>query len=87
LVGQAKQSIPVGSGEYAARVQGVRERMDQLEERLATVSERQDRYLQSLAIEALEGQKRRIETYQIQARYALATIYDRAVNDKQKAAP
>jgi hypothetical protein len=87
LVGQAKQSIPVGSGEYAARVQGVRERMDQLEERLATVSERQDRYLQSLAIEALEGQKQRIETYQIQARYALATIYDRAVNDKQKAAP
>ena len=87
LVSQAKDSIPVGSGEYAARVQAVRQRMDRLQARLAAVGGRQDRYLQSLAIDALEDQKQRIETYEIQARFALATIYDRAVNDKQKAAP
>ena len=77
----------MGSGEYAARVQAVRQRMDRLQARLAAVGGRQDRYLQSLAIDALEDQKQRIETYEIQARFALATIYDRAVNDKQKAAP
>ena len=34
-----------------------------------------------------EGQKLRISTYQIQARYELAAIYDRASNDKPKAKP
>jgi hypothetical protein len=44
------------------------------------VSERQNRFLQVLAIQELEGQKQRIEAYQIQARYELAAIYDRASN-------
>jgi hypothetical protein len=39
--------------------------------------------LQLLAIRELEGQKQRIETYQIQARYELAAIYDRASNAPQ----
>jgi len=43
--------------------------------------------LQALAIRELEGQKLRISTYQIQARYELAAIYDRASNDKPKAKP
>ncbi len=45
----------------------------------------QNRFLQALAIRELEGQKQRIATYQIQARYELAAIYDRAANDKPKA--
>jgi hypothetical protein len=40
-----------------------------------------------LAIQELEGQKQRIETYQIQARYELAAIYDRASNPPPKAKP
>jgi hypothetical protein len=42
--------------------------------------------LQALAIGELENQKQRISTYQIQARYELAAIYDRAENGKPKAA-
>jgi lipopolysaccharide biosynthesis regulator YciM len=87
LVGQARTSVPVDNGGFAARLAQVHERMDQLQARLADVSERQNRYLQALAIEQLEGQKQRIATYQIQARYALATIYDRATSDKPKASP
>jgi hypothetical protein len=87
LVQQARQSIPSDNGEYAARVADVRERMERLRDRLASVAEDQDLFLQSLAVDELERQKQRIETYQVQARYALASIYDRAANQKPKANP
>jgi hypothetical protein len=89
LVRQARAGTPVTSGGYASRVAATRARIDELHERLADVSERQSLFLQSLAIRELEGQKQRIETYQIQARYELAAIYDRASNapNTPKAAP
>jgi hypothetical protein len=83
-VRQARASIPGGNGGYALRVAAVRERMDQLQQRLASVSGRQNRFLQALAIEELSAQKQRIATYQVQARYALASIYDRAVDQQNK---
>jgi tetratricopeptide (TPR) repeat protein len=86
LVKQARVGIPSNTGEYGKRVAAVRERMDQLQQRLAAVSGQQNRFLQVLAIQELEGQKQRIATYQVQARYALASIYDRAAN-KPKAQP
>jgi hypothetical protein len=87
LVKQAREGTPLTTGGYASRVADVRGRIDQLHERLADVSERQNRFLQVLAIQELEGQKQRIETYQIQARYELAAIYDRASNPPPKAKP
>jgi hypothetical protein len=83
-VRQARQNIPVDTGSNAQRVSSVRERMDLLQERLAGVAVRQDRYLQQLAVDELEAQKQRIATYQVQARYALASIYDRAVDQQNK---
>ena len=87
LVTQARQGMPTNTGAYAARVAAVRERMNQMQRRLAAVSAQQNRYLQEIAIRELEGQKQRIATYQIQARYELAAIYDRTSNDKPKAKP
>jgi len=84
LVRQARDNIPSNTGAEAARVAAVAARMDELQTRLATISAQQDRYLQTLAIHALEAQKQRIATYQVQARYALAAIYDRAVNGEKK---
>jgi tetratricopeptide (TPR) repeat protein len=83
-VRQARQNIPVDTGSNAQRVSSVRERMDLLQERLAGVAVRQNRYLQQLAVDELEAQKQRIATYQVQARYALASIYDRAVDQQNK---
>jgi hypothetical protein len=80
LVKQAREGTPLTTGEYGSRVSDVRGRIDDLQQRLADVSERQNRFLQVLAIQELEGQKQRIEAYQIQARYELAAIYDRASN-------
>jgi hypothetical protein len=88
-VRQARQNIPVDTGGNARRVTSVRERMDLLQQRLAEVAVRQNQYLQALAISELDQQKQRIATYQVQARYALASIYDRAADqqNKPKAAP
>jgi len=87
LVRQARAGTPLTTGGYAARVAAIRARIDQLHERLADVSERQNGFLQLLAIRELEGQKQRIETYEVQARYELAAIYDRSSNAPAKAAP
>jgi hypothetical protein len=87
LVRQARSGMPTNNGAYAGRVSAVRARLDQLQERLADVALQQNRFLQQLAIRELEGQKQRIATYQIQARYELAAIYDRAANGTPKAKP
>ncbi len=90
LVKQARQGMPSNTGVFATRVSAVRARMNLLQQRLAALSERQDRYLQALAIRELEAQKQRIEVYEIQARYELAAIYDKASDrppPKPKAQP
>jgi hypothetical protein len=84
LVRQARAGMPGNTGAFAGRVTAVSERMDQLQQRLAALSERQNRYLQALAIRELQAQKRRIEVYQIQARYELAAIYDKSTQPKPK---
>jgi hypothetical protein len=87
LVKQARQGMPRNTGAFAARVTAVSARMDQLQERLAALSERQNRFLQALAIRELQAQKQRIEVYQIQARYELAAIYDKAADKATHATP
>ncbi len=87
LVRQARAGTPSTTGGYASRVAAIRARIDELHERLADVAERQSLFLQSLAIRELEGQKQRIETYQIQARYELAAIYDRTSSGPSNAPP
>jgi hypothetical protein len=87
LVKQALAGTPLTTGGYASRVAAIRARIDELHARLADISQRQNLFLQSLAIRELEGQKQRIETYQIQARYELAAIYDRTSNGPPNAAP
>jgi hypothetical protein len=87
MVKQARAGVPTNTGAYASRIAAVRARLDALQQRLSDVSEQQNRFLQALAIRELEAQKLRIATYQIQARYELAAIYDRAANEKPKAKP
>lgn len=76
-VKQARQNMPANTTVFGSRVATVTARIDQLQQRLADLSDQQNRYLQSLAIRELEAQKQRIEIYQVQARYELAAIYDK----------
>ena len=89
LVEQARKNVPSDASSYGKRVADVRARMDELQAKLDTAAERQNRHLQAIAIETLNAQKERIATYQVQARFALASIYDRAINapDPSKPAP
>ena len=77
-VQKARGSMPNNTGVFAARVEALRQRLDAAQVRLAGVAKQQNNLLESLARNELEQQKERISTYQIQARFALASIYDRA---------
>jgi hypothetical protein len=77
-VQKARSSMPNNTGEFAARVEALRQRLEGAQQRLAGVAQMQNGLLEALARNELEQQKERISTYQIQARFALASIYDRA---------
>ncbi len=79
-VERARRDMPVNTGEFAARVASLRQRIDALQLRLAAAEDKQGAFLARIAVGELEQQKDRLTTYQVQARFALATMYDRAAN-------
>ncbi|MGH8134624.1 MAG: tetratricopeptide repeat protein, partial [Steroidobacteraceae bacterium] len=79
-VEQARRNVPTNTGEFAARVAALKQRIDALQLRLAALQHKQGEYLASIAVGELEDQKARLAAYQVQARFALATMYDRAAN-------
>jgi hypothetical protein len=79
-VERARKSVPTNNGEFATRIAALQQRIDALQIRLVDAAQKQNGYLAQLAVKELEGQKDRLATYQIQARFALATMYDRAAN-------
>jgi len=86
-VERARQSVPNNNGEFAARVAALKQRIDALQGRLAAVEQKQQGYLAQLAVHELDEQKNRLAAYQVQARFALATMYDRAANEEPKKEP
>jgi hypothetical protein len=79
-VQRARQSVPTNNGEFATRVAALKARIDALQGRMVAVEQKQSAYLAQVAVAELEQQKDRLATYQVQARFALATMYDRAAN-------
>jgi hypothetical protein len=82
-----RRNVPTNTGEFAARVTALKQRIDALQTRLAGTEHKQGGLLASLAAHELEQQKDRLSTYQIQARFALATMYDRAANAEAARTP
>jgi hypothetical protein len=81
-VERARRNMPVNTGEFATRVAALRTRIDALQVRLADTEHKQSMYLAQMAVQELQQQKDRLATYQLQARFALATMYDRAANSQ-----
>jgi hypothetical protein len=79
-VERARKNMPVNTGEFATRVASLKSRIDALQVRLAETEHRQSAYLAQVAVHELGQQKDRLATYEVQARFALATMYDRAAN-------
>jgi hypothetical protein len=81
-VDRARKSVPNNNGEFAARVAELKSRIEALQTRLAATEEKQTGYLAQLAVHELEEQRGRLAAYQVQARFALASMYDRAANEE-----
>ncbi|AXQ27656.1 hypothetical protein D0B54_02775 [Solimonas sp. K1W22B-7] len=72
-------AAPAGgfNGPYE-RAQGLKKRMDSLRGLANQIGDDQDALLKAIAVRELAGQQRQIEKYLIEARFALARLYDRA---------
>ena len=76
--GRAREGAPERNAALATRVGTLSPRVNNLLARVAEAKESQARRLADIAVHELEDQRKRLDEYSIQARYALATIYDRA---------
>ncbi len=79
-VDRARRSVPTNTGEFAARLDALKTRITQLQGRLAAAEKAQQDYLQQMAVAELSDQKDRLDAYEVQARFALATMYDKAAS-------
>jgi tetratricopeptide (TPR) repeat protein len=61
-----------------ARIDGLRPRVLGLKQSAQAALVEQQRFLQDIAVTELKAQRDRLNTYTVQARFALASIYDRA---------
>jgi len=77
-VEQARVEGPETLDGFQSRIDALTPRLDTLLARLADLAERQEAYLRRISVRELEAQKERMATYTVQARFALASIYDRA---------
>ena len=77
-VQQARESAPTTTGDFAARITALQARLEALRGKLAGAATAQGELLADIAVHELEAQKQRLGEYEQQARFALASIYDRA---------
>jgi hypothetical protein len=85
-VQRARATVPTDTGEFADRIAALAARIRAVRGRLVDSAGQQSDYLQSVAASELGAQKERLGTYAVQARFALADIYDRAA-DQPNGAP
>jgi hypothetical protein len=83
-VDRARRSVPTNTGEFAARLAALKTRITELQARLVSAEHAQQAYLQQIAVAELSDQKVRLDAYEVQARFALATMYDKAASDAAK---
>lgn len=74
----SQQQAPRGFAGYGQRITVMRARIVALQPRIAAASATQAQQLQTLAISVLEGHKKHLADYRVQAQLALAQLYDRA---------
>jgi hypothetical protein len=69
---------------YTIPIQQLRTRLQSTQVKLRGVMARQGRALEQLAIQELDRRRKRLEDYQVKARFALAESYDRATKAQEK---
>lgn len=69
---------PEGFNGPYERAQGLKQRVANLRDVANQLGEQQAQLLQDIAVKELQGQQKQIEKYLVEARFALARLYDRA---------
>lgn len=77
-VQEARRRAPTTTGDFAQRVDDLQARLASLHARLEAAGLAQEHLLAGIAIGELEAQRERIAAYEVQARFALATLIDQA---------
>ena len=75
---RAREGAPERNAALGVRVNSMAPRVAVLTLRVEAAKATQGRRLADIAIDELEAQRQRLDEYSVQARYAIATIYDRA---------
>jgi lipopolysaccharide biosynthesis regulator YciM len=69
---------------YTIPIQQLRTNLTETQAKLKRIMARQGRVLEQMAINELDRRRKRLEEYQIKARFALAESYDRATKQQEK---
>lgn len=75
-IDESMRRQPVEFADFSARVSGLEPRIESMKIRVEDQLAAQRTYLQAIAVGELQAQKERLDVYTIQARFALAAIYD-----------
>ncbi len=73
----ATESIPGRIAEFSARIERLTPALNSLQAQLQVSAQRHADHLTGIAVAQMQDQKQRLLTYRAQARFALASIYDR----------
>ncbi len=76
---------PLRFKDFSTRVYGLVPRIEGMKMRVAAAMADQGAFLKSIAVGELQAQKQRLDVYTVQARFALAAIYDRAATTVSEA--
>ncbi len=77
-VDDSMQKQPLEFRAFDERVYGLEPRIEAMKMRVGDAMAEQRAFLRAIAVGELQAQQRRLDTYTVQARFALAAIYDRA---------
>jgi hypothetical protein len=79
---RARQAAVHSYAGYDESIQRLRTRVGEALERVNTLLARQGHVIEAVAIDELNTRRQRLEAYQVQARYAVADSYDRALKER-----
>ncbi len=77
-VDESMRKQPLEFEGFSERVYGLEPRIEGMKMRVGDAMAQQRAFLQAIAVGELQAQKQRLDIYTVQARFALAAIYDRA---------
>jgi hypothetical protein len=84
---QAEKDEPARFGAFGERIPVLAKRIDTLLPQVAALTSEQQVALQNIAVAALERQKDRLKEYTVQARFAVAQLYDQARSSEHASQP